>query len=43
MSAFAALETKFDVEPGKVAQHCLKQDAEKKQTTVRTKMKEKIA
>jgi WYL domain len=32
MSAFSALETKFDQEPGKTAEAFLKQDAEKKQT-----------
>jgi predicted DNA-binding transcriptional regulator YafY len=43
MSAFSALETKFDAERGKTAQDFRKQDAENKQTTLRTKMKEKIA
>jgi predicted DNA-binding transcriptional regulator YafY len=36
MSAFSALETKFDTEPGKSAQDFLKQDAEKKSTTLRS-------
>ena len=36
MSAFSALENKFDAEPGKTAQDFLKQDAEKKQTTLRS-------
>lgn len=41
MSAFTALETTF--EPGKTARDFLKQDAEKKQATLRTRMKEDIA
>jgi predicted DNA-binding transcriptional regulator YafY len=36
ISALSALETKFDAEPGKTAQDFLKQDAEKKQTTLRS-------
>jgi hypothetical protein len=43
MSAFTALETTFDAEPGKTARDFLKQDAEKKQATLRTRMKEDIA
>jgi predicted DNA-binding transcriptional regulator YafY len=35
MSGFSALETRFDAEQGKTAQDFLKQDAEKKQTTLR--------
>jgi predicted DNA-binding transcriptional regulator YafY len=35
MSAFSALETRFDAEPGKTAQDFLKQDAEKKRTPMR--------
>jgi predicted DNA-binding transcriptional regulator YafY len=36
MSAFSALETKFDTEPGKTAQDFLKQDAERKQRAPRS-------
>jgi hypothetical protein len=43
MSAFSALETKFDTEKGKTAWDFLKQDAEKKRVTLRTRTKEEIA
>jgi hypothetical protein len=36
MSAFSALETKVDTEPGKTAQDFLKQDAGRKQMTPRS-------
>jgi len=34
MSAFSALETRFDAEPGKTAEEFLKQDTGKKQTAL---------
>jgi predicted DNA-binding transcriptional regulator YafY len=43
MSAFSALDTRFNAEPGKTAEDFLRQDAEKKQTIRRTKIREEIA
>jgi predicted DNA-binding transcriptional regulator YafY len=43
MSAFSALETKFDAEKGKTAGDFLKQDAEKKPAARRTRIKQEIA